>query len=132
MSVRVLLFLLSFATVAGLHYIFIEFRLYDAISWLDIPVHFFMGAVLGLGLVAMSDLSFRLGQLGTSWLVSLMVLVFLVVAWEVFGYLYLGSAARPDYLSDTMIDIVAGLSGGIIGLYLGHTLAILHNDIWQL
>lgn len=60
-------------------------------------------------------------------LVAMASIMVVVLAWEVFGYLFLGSSARPDYLSDTIVDIVAGFGGGMIGLYLGRALAVFNE-----
>ena len=125
MSTRSIFFLSSFATLAALHFVFITFQVYDRLDWLDIPIHIFAGAVVGLGLLALSDFSVRHLRHLRWHTVSTGLLLFIVLAWEVFGYLYLGSSARPDYLSDTIVDIVAGLGGGIIGLYIGRRLAVI-------
>lgn len=125
MSIRTLFFLSTFATLAALHILFSTFRLYERLDWLDMPIHLFGGAVAGLGLLALSDMSIPYRFHLRRWLVGVGMVCVIVLLWEVFGYLYLGSSARPDYLSDTMIDIVAGFGGGIIGLYIGHRLAVI-------
>lgn len=125
MSTRIVFFLSSFATLAALHLVFVTFSVYDHLDWLDILVHLFAGAVVGLGLLSLSDFSVRYLRHLRQHTVSGGLLFFIVLAWEVFGYLYLGSSARPDYLSDTIVDIVAGLGGGIIGLYIGRRLAVI-------
>lgn len=127
MSIRILFFLCAFSTLAALHVLFLQFALYDSIAWLDIPIHFFGGAIVGLGLLAISDLAVRYLNRLRVHSVAIVSLFVIVLAWEVFGYLYLGSSMRSDYLSDTIVDIVAGLSGGMIGLYVGRALAVLNE-----
>lgn len=127
MSMRVSFFLSIFTTLAALHVTFIAFRLYDSITWLDVPVHLFGGAVVGLGLLVLMDLRAPGARYLQQLPVATASIVVVVLAWEVLGYLFLGSSARPDYLSDTIVDIVAGFGGGMIGLYLGRALAVFNE-----
>lgn len=86
------------------------------------PVHFFGGAIVALGLYTMKDLRF----ISSEWLSVLKVLAFVLfvaAVWEVFE-LYAGVPIDEHYLIDTTIDILMGLGGGYVGYFVGKQL---HN-----
>lgn len=82
-------------------------------------MHLFGGAVVALGYFTLRDL----GLFPNTWLrlVPIVLLVCAVaVAWEVFEAVF-GIAKEANYLSDTLIDLILGLFGAVIGFFIGNS-----------
>lgn len=121
LQLTTIFFLISFSLLAVLHYLSIKLFLYWRLWWLDIPIHFFGGAVVALGVYTLRDL--RIIQ--NKWLTLPMVLLIVVgvaLVWEVFE-LYAGvTVIDSSYYLDTAIDLCMGLAGGVIGHFVGRAL----------
>jgi hypothetical protein len=88
------------------HIVFIITNAYWLFNWLDMPVHFFMGAGLALAFVK---------QCGWSKSISIVLVLLLAIGWE-FVERHLGfSQALVETLDDAITDVLFGIVGGIIG-----------------
>lgn len=102
--------------------IFLFFNAYRLFGWLDIPMHFFGGIIIGNSFFLLLKLWQKKGFLGKTspWLFLLLVLslvALIVVIWEFleFGAGWLGILRYRADLVDTLQDLFLGLLGGIIG-----------------
>ncbi len=92
------------------------FSLYWRYSWIDVPMHILGGVFLMLivgSFTVMRVLSRRF--IDTPLFVVLMVGVLLV--WEVFGIWRYGGL-KPDFWTDSTVDLICGVIGLGIGYYL--------------
>jgi hypothetical protein len=107
-------FLISFSSLAVLHIVSLKLFLYWRFWWLDIPMHFFGGIVVALGLFTLYDLKILLKKKHLT-LFCILSLVFLVaIAWESYELL-IGIPIEDDYIIDTLTDLCMGMFGGLIG-----------------
>lgn len=121
LQIPTILFLISFTILAALHNLAIWLYLYWRLEWFDIAMHVLGGIVVALGVYTLRDLR----VLPTPWLstAGVMVIVLCVaLAWEVFE-VYAGVTIDVDYYPDTALDVVMGLTGGLIGYYIGNKLS---------
>lgn len=117
LQLTTILFLISFSTLAAIHYLALSLYLYWSVSWFDIPMHLFGGAVVALGIFTLRDI--RL--IPVSWLTLTRTIgfVFLVaLLWEVFEFTT-GMRLEANYEIDTIIDLCMGLLGGGLGFLVG-------------
>ncbi len=120
LQIPTMLFLISFTLLAVLHNLAIWLYLYWRLLWLDIPMHVLGGVVVALGVYTLRDLR----VLTPTWLSIFGVLaIVLIIAlmWEVFE-VYAGVPLDAYYYPDTAMDIMMGLTGGLIGHYIGKKL----------
>jgi len=114
-------FLISFSLLAVIHIIASELFLYWRFFWFDIPMHFFGGAVVALGIFTLYDLKIIVKRRHLK-RVPLLVLVFVVaLSWEVYELL-VGISIEANYVADTLIDLSMGLLGGLVGYSIGSSL----------
>jgi hypothetical protein len=117
MSFRAPLF--AFMTLLFFHVVFLALRLYSYWKLLDIPMHFFGGAVVGMITIVLAHKYSRV----TDWFFFLSVVSFTALAavlWEFHEYLldltvvrlYGWSSTQPT-LGDTMADLFFGLLGSV-------------------
>ncbi len=113
-------FLIAFSMLAVLHQIALTLSLYWHFWWFDIAMHLFGGVVVALGLFTLADL-----RIIKSSLLTLSKIVFFVlltaVAWEVFEY-FAGVPIEDTFVSDTVLDMLMGLCGAVVGYYVGSSL----------
>ena len=111
-------FLISFLILAVIHIIALQLSLYWAFSWFDIPMHFFGGAVVALGIFTLNDLKIMVPD---RWLYAVpVVLLVIIVAmtWEVYELL-IGISVESNYAIDTFTDLCMGTLGGLVGYSIG-------------
>ncbi len=120
-SIHTKLLLVTFATLAALHILAIELSLYWHIAWLDIPVHFFGGTIVALGLYVLRDLRFPLPVALFRLMPFMLAVLIVAIGWEVFE-LWAGIPIQDDFMLDSSIDLVMGLLGGFLGYHLGRHL----------
>lgn len=109
-----ILFLISFLLLAVIHIVALNLFLYWRFSWFDIPVHFFGGAIVALGIFTLNDLRIYVTDRHIS-LVPVLVLVFMVaLSWEAYE-LFIGVPIEDNYVIDTITDLCMGLIGGLVG-----------------
>ena len=114
-----IIFFISASILATTNYLAIEFYLYWYYPWLDLVTHFLGGAVAALGLFSLKDFWPRLPKRSLR-LPMIIAFVFLVaVAWEVFEVWAGISMNEPGYALDTVLDLIMGLSGGVVGYFVG-------------
>ncbi len=120
-TTRSKILLISFGTLALIHILAIKLSLYWHFWWFDMPMHFFGGSIVALGLFTLADLSWPLPH----WLFRpvpfLSVVLLIALSWEVFE-LWAGIPVEADYVLDTSIDLLLGLTGGFLGYRLGRLL----------
>jgi hypothetical protein len=123
LQLTTIIFLISFSMLAAIHALALEFSLYWHFFWFDIPMHFFGGAIVALGLFTLRDLKLFSNKHLT--IVKVLLLVFsIALVWEGFE-LFAGVPMESDFVFDTSLDIVMGLLGGIIGFSIGNSLRAL-------
>ncbi len=120
-TVQTKLLLITFATLAALHILAIELSLYWHFWWFDIPMHFFGGTIVALGLYTLRDIRFPLPKIMFRLTPFLLAVLIVALIWEGFE-LWAGIPIEPDFLLDTGIDLVMGLLGGFLGYHLGQRL----------
>ena len=120
LQITTILFVVALSVLAGIHFIAEYLFLYWKFPWLDIPVHFFGGTIIVLGLFTLRD--FKI--IPKSWLhrvpVFLLSLV-VILGWEVF-ILFAGKVIDDTFISDTVIDITVGLLGVLVGYYIANSI----------
>ena len=109
------LFVISFVlllTVAVLHSIAIKYYFYWTLSWIDIPIHFLGGLTVSLAAIWFFYFSRYVPPLRLA-IASVLVVG---IIWESFE-LFAGIAERNAdyYISDTVLDFVANISGAVFG-----------------
>ncbi len=118
LKIPTVIFLICFALLAVIHIIALQLSLYWAFDWFDIPMHFFGGAIVALGVFTLNDLKIVVPD---RWLhvSSVVLLVFLVaMVWEVYELL-IGIPIESNYLVDTITDLCMGTLGGLVGYSIG-------------
>jgi hypothetical protein len=123
MPVTTQLALLFGMTFAALHALAEYFSLYWHYWWLDMPMHVFGGIVVVFSLSALLRLSLFPSRLATPLVIGVAIAGVLIV-WELFG-IYRYGGFKPDFFSDTTLDIVFGILGVLIGGYIVHALQVL-------
>lgn len=120
LQLTTIVFLIAFSVLAVIHVIAIKLYLYWQILWLDIPMHFLGGIVVALGLYTLRDLQIFPNKFLKLLPVMLLVLC-VAIAWEVYE-LMTGITTLADLYGDTIADIIMGLSGGLVGFFVGNSL----------
>lgn len=118
LQLTTVLFLIAGSMLAVLHIISLKLFLYWRFFWLDIPMHALGGTVVALGLFTFYDL--RLVR-SKRWLKPVSVVLFVLgvaLLWEVYELL-IGVPIESNYLFDTGLDIIMGLTGGALGAFVG-------------
>jgi tetrahydromethanopterin S-methyltransferase subunit E len=120
-----ILFVLTIVTVAVVHQMALFFHLYFIYPWFDVPVHFFGGVAVALGLHT------RLFQKITkvprmSLITTLSVVVCVGIVWEVFEWT-IGIVDSVRYVPDTALDLVMDAIGGTVGY--GMSVIMRQHDI---
>ncbi len=120
LQLTTIFFLISFSLLAVIHYLAIKLFLYWQLVWFDMPMHFFGGAVVALGVYTLRDLRILPATFLKPF--KVLVIVFLVACvWEVFEALAVIPVDEFDHI-DTVIDLVFGLGGGYVGYLVGNRL----------
>lgn len=106
------LLFLSWVVFVAAHAVFVYFFLYWYVSLLDIVMHVGGGALLVATWYTIARAGLFASLLSRPVFHPLCVLIAAIVIWEIFKYA-IGSVVAEEYLLDTVIDVVAGLSGGV-------------------
>lgn len=114
LSLSTIFFLISGSILAVVHALALEASLYWQYPWFDIPMHVLGGVVFVSGFATLRDIGVlknpRLFKLGSVLFIALLV----ALAWEVLGVV-MEQRFKPDFLSDTIIDLLMGLCGAFLG-----------------
>lgn len=114
-------FLIAFSFLAVVHVVALQLFLYWHYWWFDLPMHFIGGAVVALGLFTLHDLQLVIPERYLALIPVLLLVLLIAMVWEVYE-LFIGVPIEGDYVSDTLIDLVMGLSGGALGYFVGTNL----------
>lgn len=117
-----ILFLISLSLLAVIHTVALNLFLYWRFSWFDIPMHFFGGAIVALGIFTLKDLGIYITDRHIR-LVQVLVLVFMVaLSWEAYE-LFIGVPVEDNYAIDTITDLCLGVVGGLVGYSVGTSIS---------
>ena len=117
-----ILFFTSVIPFASVHWLAETYYLYDAIRWIDIPMHFFGGVIVALALFAAAENGVRIPVHSATTVVWLVVSV--AIGWEVFEW-FTKDMNMDVYVADTTLDLIMGTVGGYVGYVLGSRLRTL-------
>lgn len=106
-------------TFATTHVIAEWLRLYWHYGWLDMPMHILGGIVLMFMFASLRQMSPTLKRLPSY--LSAIGFSAALIGWEVFGILRYGGL-KPDFWSDTLGDLVCGITGIVTGYMLVRTM----------
>ncbi|MEY2665351.1 MAG: hypothetical protein RLZZ480_456 [Candidatus Parcubacteria bacterium] len=106
------IFLLISGAFATVHNLAIATSLYWYYPWFDIPMHFWGGILVVLGVYALCSLKHV--PLKPTSLIIFSTLGALMVIWEIFEW-QAGLFDPHTYLFDTAKDIAVGSIGGLVG-----------------
>ncbi len=107
-----IIFGVVFATI---HIIAEWVRLYWHYPWLDMPMHVMGGLLAVLILSSLRQMRTPLRLLSRVWLALILVMVLL--AWEGFG-IYRFGGMKPDFWTDSILDLIFGMVGIVCGYIL--------------
>lgn len=114
-KITTVIFTITIAVLAVMHYLSLQFHLYWLYPWFDLLMHAWGGAAVALGWFTLRDFLPRLRVEWLSLVPTLSFVFFIALLWEVFEAVSGISQNNPDFLSDTIGDLVFGLGGGFIG-----------------
>lgn len=104
--------------LATLHTVAIQLHFYWIYWWFDILTHFLGGLWAGFTFIWLFFFSglgrekeISTGKIFVKVILSVLVLAFL---WELFELVLRENLTEPNYLSDTILDMIMGLSGAVI------------------
>lgn len=121
LKLTTILFVIAFFVLALLHYLALTLHLYWHFSWLDMPMHFFGGIVVALGVFTTADLIKRFPERLLLFVPVISFVLIVALSWEVFE-LYAGAEKEASHVLDTISDLVLGIIGGSCGWYLARQL----------
>ncbi len=108
--------LLSWSLFVTVHLYFLHFFLYWHLDWLDTLMHIWGGMLLVTSWYELKRLKVFAPLVSKAWWHPLLFLLLVIVFWEVFKYL-IADVVSQNYELDTVIDLGAGLFGGLITFY---------------
>lgn len=114
-----IVFLIAASVLSVTNFLAIEFYLYWYYPWLDLVTHSLGGAVAALGPFSLKDFWPRLSARFCRFPTIISFALSVAVVWEVFEVWAGISMSEPGYVFDTMLDLIMGLSGGIVGYFVG-------------
>lgn len=122
LKLTTIFFVLCLGMLAGIHWFSLHFFLYWKFSWLDIPVHFFAGAVVALGIFTVGDF---IKEFPNRFLYVVPVMsgvIIVALMWEIFE-IYIGvPTSEPGFAFDSLVDVICGVTGGFVGFLVGHSI----------
>lgn len=114
--------------LAVFHYLFLELHLYWLYLWLDIPVHFLGGVTVALGFLTFLGFFPKLVDKHFTLFRTLAFVLLVALAWEIFE-VYIGIPFEEgNYLGDTVLDLIMGMSGGLAGYSVGRRVSQLDYE----
>ena len=94
------------------HMMAMRYFLYFYVPWFDTLMHTWGGFLTIMGFVMLGSIGSR--RLALTRPLMILGLLAVMVAWEVFEYVYGIAGTHPSYLVDTALDVVAGAAGGLV------------------
>lgn len=126
LKANTVVFLVALSVLAGVHYIALELFLYWRYLWLDMPVHLVGGSVVSLSLFVAAELKLPfVGKWKNNFLMVMTFVVTIMISWELFEIWAGVHAFEPQYKADTIVDLIMGFLGGMIGFFVGKRLETL-------
>jgi hypothetical protein len=122
LKLTTIFFVLSFAMLAMIHAVSIHFYLYWKFQWLDIPIHFFGGAVVALGIFTAKDFIRAIPDRFLYVVPVMAGVVIVALLWELFEIVIGIPTTEPGFLNDMIIDLIVGVIGGFVGFLVGHSI----------
>lgn len=113
------IFLFSFASLAIIHELALRFYLYWRHPWFDIPMHFFGGIVVALGVYTARELKLPFFKRTITFPFVLAFVLFAAFIWELFELMGGISVIQINFMFDTALDLILGLLGGVVGYVVG-------------
>lgn len=111
---RSLALLFSWLLFVSAHGAFVMTYLYWEVEWLDLPMHLFGGVLFVASWQHLRSLGVFPGVFARYGALSGLLVA--IIGWEIFKY-GIGSTVLEGYVLDTIVDIVLGLIGGLIALW---------------
>lgn len=118
MTLQLILFLATLATLAITHNLAIEFYLYWKYPWLDVLTHFLGGISVVLGYASLPFFRMfrmRLAERFQKPGFYLFVVLIIGIIWEIFEVKAGIMILDETFLPDTTLDLLMDVFGGIIG-----------------
>lgn len=106
-----LVLIVTAALFAAAHWFFLRTYLYWEYDHLDIFMHLWGGGLVMA--VWYGFASFLPVRMARSWKLPLTMLCAAIILWEIFKYA-IGGIVMDNYAIDTVIDVFAGLGGGLV------------------
>lgn len=120
------LLLSTLVVLAVTHISAITFFLYWKYWWLDIITHTLGGISVALGVMVLQSFIIRVPKRYFTMFPIILVVIFVGLLWEWYEVAFgISLVADPDFISDTIIDIVMDILGGALGYFVGNRLRIL-------
>lgn len=116
------IFIIAASVLAVTNYLAIELHLYWFYSWFDLTTHTLGGAVAALGIYVLKDFCPRLPTRFQRFSVVWSFVFLVAIAWELFEVWAGISTNEPGYALDTVLDLVMGMTGGVIGYFVGKSI----------
>ena len=111
--------LLFWSLFVTAHLYFLQQFYYWHLVWLDVGMHVWGGVLLLVSWYYLSNNKIFPKLLSSSKYKPLIIFVIIIVGWEVFKYL-IAQSVQANYICDTVIDLAAGLFGGLATFFLYH------------
>jgi len=105
-----------------------RFYIYWSVSWYDLVVHCFGGITVAFVVTLFAEYLWN-RRLGLKSVFSFTLLA--AVCWEIYEYVFGISGAPGHYWTDTLSDILMGLIGSIIGVFIIRLLFPITHDQHQ-
>lgn len=119
LQLTTIFFLITGSILAVTHVLALKFYLYWRYLWLDMPMHFLGGVVVGLLLYTLYDLRLSLVPRTPRWFTVVLFVLMVAMMWEIYEVL-IGIPMLEDYLFDTVSDLIFGGVGGVVAFLLGN------------
>jgi hypothetical protein len=104
-----LFFLLAFGLLVA-HLSALHYKLYFFVPWFDLLMHTWGGFLVIFGFMMLGSIGSRRLQLPP--VLMWVGLGMVMLAWEVFEYVYGIAGTHPSYVIDTTTDTIVGILGG--------------------
>ncbi|MEX0918024.1 MAG: hypothetical protein WDZ93_02620 [Candidatus Paceibacterota bacterium] len=126
---NVVVFVIALGIFALAQFALLHTYLYWRYPNVDIPMHFLGGVIIALGIFAARDLHLPVFGSLTTTPRALGFLFCIAVVWEWLEYLYGHSVVgKSGFVFDTVTDLILGVAGGFLGLYVARNLEKLDHD----
>ena len=91
-------------------------------------MHLFGGSVVALGIFAAAELRIPCFRALTKTVPALFTILTIALVWEIYEYGIGISVVNAEFIPDTALDLVMGMAGGVVGIYIARKLSRLNAD----